>query len=93
MKRILAASAISMALLFTASCEGGWNSENRASYLDACRTSDNAVRLDSLHREAYCQCSLGKVMKQYDDIESVIINKDSVQMNAAIADCLAQARK
>ena len=93
MRRMLAASAISIALLFTASCKEGWNDENRTSYLEACRTSGNGVMLDSAQRETYCQCSLEKVMKHYDDVESVIINKDSTQMNAGLADCMQRARK
>lgn len=80
-------------LTLMAGCTGGWNSENKAAYLEACMDSPNASGLDSAQRKAYCACSMEEVMKHYNTIEEVIENKDSLAINAVMLGCRTNALK
>ena len=70
-----------------ASCKEGWTDENKTAYLQICLESRDASGLSETKRKAYCDCNLEKVMQHYQDIDEVIVNKDSTQLRAAFEVC------
>ena len=74
-------------LVTTAGCKEGWSNENRLQYLQACADSPNVTGLSASERKAYCSCSLDVVMQHYQSVDQVLVNKDSVAVNAAMLKC------
>lgn len=80
-------------LLGATGCKEGWTEENKQQYLQACQDSPNASGLTPEQRDAYCRCSMEKVMKHYSSIEEVLINKDSIAVNAGMLQCREQVSR
>jgi len=68
-------------------CKPAWREEDKKMYLESCRETQTTVTMNETQHKAYCDCAMVEIMKHYPTIDEVIINKDSLQVEAALLHC------
>ncbi len=85
MKKILVFTSITFSLI---SCKEGWTEQHRSDYLRTCMEDvGRSTFTDTADAAAYCHCSLEAIMKRYQTIAELIVNRDSTALRADLQNC------
>lgn len=78
-------------LLLLAACGGGWQDEDKALFLETCKTGDIRHFISDDQARSFCDCRLQKFMEHYKTFNDVLEDKDSGAIEKEMQQCEAMA--